>query len=78
MVGFIDMMPTPSGLVAARELPEDEEPRVAFGEVLPSLKQINQLLIDEALRRAGGNQTIASRLLGISHQALSKRLKNSP
>jgi DNA-binding protein Fis len=32
------------------------------------------MLVAEALRRANGNQTIAARLLGISQQALSKRL----
>ncbi|HXV22616.1 MAG TPA: helix-turn-helix domain-containing protein [Desulfuromonadales bacterium] len=33
------------------------------------------MLVEEALRRARGNQTLASRLLGISQPALSKRLK---
>jgi transcriptional regulator with PAS, ATPase and Fis domain len=31
----------------------------------------------EALQRSRGNQTIASRLLGISQPALSKRLKHT-
>jgi len=35
------------------------------------------LLIDEALRRADGNQAIAAEMLGISRQALNKRLKQS-
>ncbi|HRY18713.1 MAG TPA: helix-turn-helix domain-containing protein, partial [Candidatus Competibacteraceae bacterium] len=34
------------------------------------------LLIQEALRRSGGNQTAAAKLLGISQQALSKRLRS--
>jgi len=42
---------------------------------LPTLQQAGQLLIDEAMRRSAGNQSIASRLLGISQPALSKRLK---
>ncbi|PLX89392.1 MAG: two-component system response regulator [Desulfuromonas sp.] len=42
---------------------------------LPTLQQAGQLLVDEAMRRSEGNQSIASRLLGISQPALSKRLK---
>ncbi len=42
---------------------------------LPSLNRIEQTLVEEALARAKGNQSIASKLLGISQPALSKRLK---
>lgn len=42
---------------------------------LPTLQQAGQLLVEDAMRRAEGNQSIASRLLGISQPALSKRLK---
>jgi DNA-binding NtrC family response regulator len=52
-------------------------PAVQFGSRLPTLRQVSRLLETEALKRAGGNQTIAAQMLGISHQALSKRLKNS-
>jgi DNA-binding NtrC family response regulator len=48
---------------------------LAFPERLPTLEQATQMLIAEALRRARGNQSVAAKLLGISHQALSKRLK---
>ena len=41
---------------------------------LPALKEIQDLVIAEALQRADGNQTIAARLLGISRQALNSRL----
>ena len=44
------------------------------GEPLPRLHEVIDLLVDEALRRAEGKQTIASRLIGISQPALSKRL----
>lgn len=44
---------------------------------LPTLQEANNLLVEEAMRRAQGNQSIASRLLGISQPALSKRLKKS-
>ena len=49
---------------------------VAFGEVLPTLKENADLLVEEAMRRAEGNQAIAAEMLGISRQALNKRLKH--
>jgi len=60
---------------------QDPAPRpgagVTFGEVLPTMKENTELLIEEALRRADGNQAIAAEMLGISRQALNKRLKQS-
>lgn len=47
----------------------------AFPEVLPTLKEMANLLADEALRRTDGNQTQAARLLGVTRAALGKRLK---
>ena len=41
---------------------------------LPALKEMEELLIAEALKRADGNQTIAAQLLGISRKALNNRL----
>lgn len=43
-------------------------------ERLPTLKEAEDVLIAEALRRADGNQGAAAALLGISRQALNKRL----
>jgi DNA-binding protein Fis len=48
---------------------------VSFSEPLPTLKQTEQLLISEAMRRARRNQATAAQLLGITRQALNKRLK---
>ena len=45
-----------------------------FPERLPTLKETEHYLIEEALRRADGNQGIAAGLLGITRQALNKRL----
>jgi len=50
---------------------------VTFGEKLPTIKQATQMLVTEAMRRANGNQTLAANMLGISRQALSKRIKSS-
>ena len=42
---------------------------------LPKLNLIEKILVEESMSRAEGNQSIASKLLGISQPALSKRLK---
>ncbi len=54
--------------------PEGEPNRLEFPERLPSLKETVEALTDEALRRSNGNQSIAAGMMGISPQALSKRL----
>jgi len=40
-----------------------------------TLRQIEQMLIDAALKRSNRNQSIAALSLGISRQALNKRFK---
>ena len=42
---------------------------------LPKLKEVEEYIVDEALRRSKGNQNIAARLLGLSPSALSRRIK---
>ncbi len=54
---------------------EDGEAAILFPPKLPSIKEAVRLLILEALRRCEGNQSRAAKLLGVSQQALSKRLK---
>lgn len=58
------------------EIPYSDEisENVTFGSSLPTLNSMEDALIDEALKRANGNQTIASGMLGISRQALNKKL----
>jgi len=51
-------------------------PFAAFAQ-LPTFAEAARFLVDEALARSGGNQTLAARLLGISQPALSKRLKHA-
>ena len=53
----------------------DEAGRVDFPEKLPTMDRVTDLLIDEALRRAGGNQSRAAELIGLTPSAVSKRLK---
>jgi DNA-binding NtrC family response regulator len=45
-----------------------------FPDQLPTLEEAEEALINEALARAGGNQGVAAGILGISRQALNKRL----
>lgn len=47
---------------------------LSFGTSIPSLREAENILVDEAMRRSGGVQALAAKHLGISHQALSKRL----
>ena len=67
---------TPAGAdsPAAREQGENQ---LAFAERLPTIEQAVHQLVEEAVRRAQGNQGVAAGMLGISRQALSKRLKKS-
>jgi DNA-binding NtrC family response regulator len=44
---------------------------------LPTLSAMDDFLIAEAMQRSGNNQSLASRMLGISQPALSKRLKKN-
>lgn len=53
----------------------DSGPLLLFPQRLPTLDESGQLLVAEALRRAKSNQTVAARMLGITRQALAKRLK---
>lgn len=50
---------------------------VILPEQLPTLDQMRDILIAEAVRRAGGSLSDASRLLGMTRWGLSKRLKQA-
>jgi DNA-binding NtrC family response regulator len=51
--------------------------KMSFPARLPTLRQGRELLIQEAMKRSSGNQSIAASLLGISHQALNQHLKKT-
>ncbi|MGA2544966.1 MAG: sigma-54 dependent transcriptional regulator [Rectinemataceae bacterium] len=67
----------PGGARQAKLRDEETRAVIGFGENLPTIQQTVRMLVREALGRSGGNQTAAARLLGISQQALSKRLKGN-
>lgn len=55
------------------EAPEELE--ILFPANLPTIRQTTGALIEEALKRAEGNQALAAAFLGISPPALCRRLK---
>ena len=57
-----------SDLATPSQSPWDAEP-------LPTLKEAEDALVAAALRHADGNQGVAAGLLGVSRQALNKRLR---
>jgi DNA-binding NtrC family response regulator len=61
--------------IDTKPLSVGENVPASFSIRLPTLKQTEQLLISEAMKRASGNQAIAAQMLGITRQALNKRLK---
>lgn len=54
----------------------EDSPIVITGR-FPSLKETEDAIIKEALKRADGNQTIAAEMLGISRRALNNRLQRN-
>ncbi len=46
-------------------------------KTLPTIKEFNDNLIKEALRRTNNNQSEAAKILGLTRQALSKRLSRN-
>lgn len=48
---------------------------LTFADPLPTIKQATRMLVEEAMHRAGSNQSAAASMLGITQQALSNRLK---
>jgi DNA-binding NtrC family response regulator len=67
----------PSFPTESKEMTTKETPLLSFSKQLPTLKQAEQLLISEAMKRSDSNQAIAAMHLGISRQALNRRLRQT-
>jgi two-component system nitrogen regulation response regulator GlnG len=74
---FKDAMGTGRSLLAGEPLSAPAPPSRNPWDVepLPTLKEAEDALITAALRHADGNQGVAAGLLGLSRQALNKRLR---
>lgn len=60
---------------AKTERPREDDPTLfSSWDKLPTVQEVTQDLLTEAMRRANNNQTIAARLLGMTRAALNKRL----
>jgi DNA-binding NtrC family response regulator len=68
-----------AGCSGGAALPADgpgQVPKVLFAEQLPTIREIEHMLVGEALRRSQSNQSIAARMLGITRSALNKRINH--
>lgn len=55
-------------------IPDDEPLKGLFGH-FPTIAEVENYMIDEAMKLSRGNQGVASNMLGIGRQTLNKRLK---
>ena len=53
----------------------EEKQRFIFNGPFPTINEVEEFLISEALKKAKGNQSIAANMLGINQSTLSRRLK---
>jgi DNA-binding NtrC family response regulator len=65
----------PAVQVATHQSPSDENPLAAFFGHFPTIDEVEEYMIAEAMKLAKGNQGIAGNLLGMGRQTLNKRLK---
>ena len=71
---FRDIIGGPAQTAAPVSNPGDVSWESFFDGRFPSLKEVQDSLIAEALRVADGNQTIAASMLGINRKTLNKKL----
>ena len=54
------------------------QPRITYSGRFPTLQEVEDYLIAEALKKSGGNQSLAAELLGVNQSTLSRRQKKAP
>jgi DNA-binding NtrC family response regulator len=62
-------------LVETASQPSGEKSLTAMFGHFPTIDEVENYMIDEAMKMAQGNQGIAANLLGMGRQTLNKRLK---
>jgi len=73
--GPIEVMHLSAQVAAASPPPAARQPRGRELQLRPQVEALERSLVEEALRRTGGNQTAAARLLGLSRFGLQKKLR---
>ncbi len=78
--GVMSLVPVRDKIFRDAEFVSDNSSveELIFPDELPTLKEAENALIKEALKRADGNQNIAAELLGLSRRALNNRLARKP
>jgi transcriptional regulator with PAS, ATPase and Fis domain len=70
-----------TGGMAGKALPPAEKnltlDTFSFPETLPTLKIAEKALINEALKRAGGNKSLAAHMIGLTRQTLNNWMKKN-
>ncbi|MBN2554243.1 MAG: sigma-54-dependent Fis family transcriptional regulator, partial [Spirochaetales bacterium] len=66
-----------AGEPAASAVATHPQARISYSGRFPTLKEAEEFLIGEALKKTGGNQSLAARLLGVNQSTLSRRRKKA-
>ncbi|WP_028572090.1 sigma-54-dependent transcriptional regulator [Desulfonatronum lacustre] len=66
-----------AGPVARQRNPDRRSASWQYPDPLPTLEQAGDMLVEQALRTTNGNQSKAAAILGITRQALNKRVKKA-
>lgn len=70
IIDVADLSPRLASVVARSDLDDGDDLQLK-----PRVEALERRLVDEAMRRTGGNQTAAAKLLGMSRFGLQKKLK---
>lgn len=70
---FLNKLAFDNEALQTRVINPKSKHEIVFPEVLPTVKELKDLLYAEALKRVNGNKKIAAQILGVSRQAIIKR-----